>query len=552
MEETITIKFQGKKVTVSQGLSILELIESKNITTKVVAASVDNELCSLHHKLTKPSVVELLDMTTEMGMRIYRDSLVFVLARAAKDVLPGCNVKVEHSLSNGLYGEISANRPLVEDDVAKIEKRMLEIVLADQPFEREVLSVKEASDVFAKQELSDKVEALRYYTEDQLIVHKCGDYYDTINDVFVPSTGYLVLFKLRFYLPGFILEYPKINDPLNIPQYVEHGKLAQVYYDTEKWGINVGVSDAASLNEVVVGGRAPDLIRLAEASQEKRIAQIADEISANRDRLRVILIAGPSSSGKTTFAQRLSLQLRINNLHPVAIGLDDYFVDREQTPLDEDGNYDFEALEAIDVKMFNEHLSKLIQGEPVSLPSYNFIEGQREWRNNVLQVDIGQPIIIEGIHGLNDGLTTAIPKGRKYKIYVSALTQLNVDDHTRIPTTDVRLLRRMIRDNQFRSHTAVETINRWPSVRRGEERHIFPFQEDADVMFNSALDYELAILKKYAEPLLVKITKDDSAYMEAQRLLRLLKFIQPLDVESEGDIPRNSIMREFIGGSAFA
>lgn len=550
VEQVITVKLHGKAITVPVGVSLLELVELRNITTKVVAAKVNNELCDLHYRITEPCMIELLDLTSDEGMRIYRNSLVFVLMRAARDVLPNCRIMIEHSLSNGLYGEITAEHPLVEDDVTQIEQRMLEIVLADEPFEKRILPVDEVTRIFAHQGLDDKIRLLKHYNEEQLIVHKCGNYFDTISDVFVPSTGYLVLFKLRFYLPGFILEYPKKDNPLSIPEYVEHGKLAQVYYETEKWGRNVGISNAASLNEAVLSGRAADLIRITEAYQEKRIAKIADEIAKERDRLRIILIAGPSSSGKTTFAQRLSIQLRINNLNPVSISLDDYFVDRDQTPLDEDGNYDFEAIEAIDIKLFNEHLSKLIQGEPVKLPSFNFIEGQREWRDKTLQVGADQPIIIEGIHGLNDRLTAAIPKGRKFKIYVSALTQLNVDDHTRIPTTDVRLIRRMIRDNQFRSHNAVDTITRWPSVRRGEEKHIFPFQEDADVMFNSTLDYELAVLKKYAEPLLLEITKEQKAYAEAQRLLQLLKYFHPLT--SEDDIPCNSIMREFIGGSCFA
>ena len=309
------------------------------------------------------------------------------------------------------------------------------------------------------------------------------------------------------------------------------------------------MENTADLNKRTVGTLGGDLVRVCEAYHEKQIASIADEIAKRRDRLRVILIAGPSSSGKTTFAQRLSVQLRINGLKPTAIGLDDYFVDRGLTPKDEDGNLDFEALDAIDIHLFNEHLSQLIQGEEVSLPRYNFVKGQREWNGRTLQVTPEQPLIIEGIHGLNDALTSSIPKGRKYKIYVSALTNLNVDDHTRIPTTDVRLLRRLVRDAQFRGHSARETIARWPSVRRGEERHIFPFQEDADTMFNSTLVYELAVLKNHAEPLLAAIHSDVPQYSEARRLLRFLSHFHPMS--STEDIPKNSILKEFIGGSSF-
>ncbi len=305
----------------------------------------------------------------------------------------------------------------------------------------------------------------------------------------------------------------------------------------------------ASLNDCIRNGGFGDLVRVSEAYHENQIRDIAQQISKERDRLRIILIAGPSSSGKTTFAQRLSVQLRVDGLWPVAIGLDDYFVDRELTPLDEDGNADFEALEAIDIELFNEHLTKLIQGEEVHIPTFDFVTGRRKWNGKKLQVRSDQPIIIEGIHGLNDKLTASIPKGRKFKIYVSALTNLNLDHHTRISTTDVRMLRRLIRDNQFRGHNAKATIDRWPSVRRGEHRHIFPFQEDADVMFNSTLVYELAVLKPLAQELLEEITPADPQYSEAKRLLRFLShFYAVTDLD---DIPCNSILQEFIGGSCF-
>lgn len=550
MDRTITVQIQGNRLVIPCGTTIIDLAKNFKNSHQVVAAYVDHELHSLTDQLDHDCQVELLDLTSEDGMRVYRNSLVFLMIRAAKEVLPGCRVVIEHSLSNGLYGEIETIQPLVEDDVAKIEQRMQQLIRANEPFVKHKLSRQQAVAIFDEQKLLDKVRLFNQLSDPEVVLHSCGNYYDTVADVLVPSTGYLQLFKLRFYLPGFILEFPKRSNPTVIPEYIEHGKLANVYYETEKWGKNVGVSNVAVLNEMIEQGTFGDLIRLAEAYHEKQIARIADQIAAERDRLRVILIAGPSSSGKTTFAQRLMIQLRINQLHPVVIGMDDYFVDRDKTPRDENGNYDFEALEAIDIKLFNEHLAKLIQGEPVNIPTFNFMKGRREWNGRVLQVGPDQPIIIEGIHGLNDKLTAAIPKGRKFKIYVSALTQINIDDHTRIPTTDVRLLRRIIRDNQFRSHTATETIARWPSVRCGEEKYIFPYQEDADVMFNSAIDYELAVLKKYAEPLLRAITNDVPAYATAQRLLKLLSYIKTLP--SEEDIPCNSILKEFLGGSCFA
>lgn len=549
MAETISVKLGKESVTAVKGTSLLDLIEQHHIATKVVCAKVNNTLHSLHYKLEAPCAVAFLDLTTKEGMRVYRDSLVFILARAAKSVLPDCRVHIEHSLSNGLYGEIETDQPLVENDVKQIEQKMIEYIVADEPFVMHQMENKQAQKIFRAQGLNDKVRLLQQNVQEKIIVYSCGDYHDTIADILVPSTGYLMLFKLRFYLPGFILEYPKRQNPLEIPEYVEHGKLANVYYETEKWSKNIGVSDVASLNDHILDDKVGDLIRVCEAHHEKQIAMIADRIAAERDRLRIVLIAGPSSSGKTTFSQRLLIHLRLNQLHPVAIHLDDYFVNRDQTPLDKDGNYDFEALEAIDIELFNEHLSKLIQGEPVNIPTFNFMQGMREWKDRVIQIDLDQPIIIEGIHGLNDKLTAAIPKGRKFKIYVSALTQINIDDHTRIPTTDVRLIRRIIRDHQFRAHSAVDTIYRWPSVRRGEEKHIFPFQEDADVMFNSAVDYELAVLKKYAQPLLTQISDNEAAYVHAMRLLRLLSFF--VELPSEDDIPVNSILREFLGGSCF-
>lgn len=545
--EQIRVEVNGEQLEVARGTPISSLFPNAN---HIVAARVNNAVRDLRFELTEDCKVHPLDVSTQDGMRIYRNSLVFVLARAAKEILKGCRLHVKHSLSNGYYGEIDYERPVVERDIQAIEERMKEIVGADIAFERKKLPISEASQLFLEQGLMDKVRLLEYTKRHMVTVYNCGWYHDYLSSVTVPSTGYLSLFKLRFYLPGFILEFPKRENPQVIPAYVEQGKLANVYFEAEKWGNIIGVSQAADLNACITQGSFDELVRVTEAYHEKQIAKIADEISKNRDRLRVILIAGPSSSGKTTFAQRLSVQLRVNGLLPVAISLDDYFVNREQTPKDDDGNYDFEALEAIDIKLFNEHLSKLIQGEAVELPIYDFTEGKRKWDGRSLSVSGDQPIIVEGIHGLNDKLTSSIPKGRKFKIYVSALTNLNVDDHTRVPTTDVRILRRIIRDYQFRNYKPEDTIQRWPSVRRGEERHIFPFQEQADVMFNSALVYELAVLKNHVQPLLRRIGQEYPQHSEARRLLRFLSHFQAVD--SNGlNIPCNSILREFVGGSCF-
>ncbi|HHV62761.1 MAG TPA: nucleoside kinase [Firmicutes bacterium] len=514
----------------------------------IVAARVNNELRELTYQLDEDASVEFLDLETEDGMRIYQRSLVSLLVMAAREILAGCRVSVEHSLGNGLYGEIYWERPVTEKDIENIEARMKEIVKRDVPFAKRTIPKEEAVALFERDGQHDKVRLLKYRKAPTVNIYTCDWFSDYSYGYMVPSTGYLRLFRLRFYLPGFILEFPSRSDPTRIPEYVEQGKLASVFFEAERWGQVLNVSDVASLNDIVSQGNIGDIIRVAEAFHEKKIAKIADLITENKDRLRLILIAGPSSSGKTTFAQRLAVQLRVNGLKPVSISLDDYFVDREHTPRDEAGNYDFEALEAIDLKLFNEHLARLIQGEEVELPAFNFLKGKRESSGRRLRIRPDQPIIIEGIHGLNDRLTLSIPKSRKFKIYVSALTQLNIDDHNRIPTTDVRLLRRIVRDSQFRSHNALETIRLWPSVRKGEEKNIFPFQEEADVMFNSALAYELAVLKKYAEPLLEQIDRSVPEYSEAKRLLKFLDYFLEVDPK---DVPANSLLREFIGGSCF-
>ncbi|NLY10842.1 MAG: nucleoside kinase [Firmicutes bacterium] len=543
----VSVRIGERHLEIEEGTTVFELLSEQEASFPNVAVKVNNSVRMYSHEVTENSVIELISVTTDEGMRIYRNSLVFLLIVATKKVLPKSRIHIKHSLSNGIYGEIEFGRPLVEKDIKEIENMMQQLVDQNLPFERKKIPIEEGIELFRGQDLYDKVNLLKFSPHKEITVYKCDDYYDYLSGITVPSTGYLKTFKLRFYLPGFIIEFPKKHNPTVVAPFVEQGKLANVYFKAEKWGKNIRVTNAAELNAVILSGQIGNLIRVSEAYHEKQIAAIADRIALNKDRLRLILIAGPSSSGKTSFAQRLATQLRVNGLEPIAIGLDDYFLNREDTPKDEDGNYDFEALEAIDIPLFNEHLSKLIQGEAIELPRFNFLTGRREWLGETLQVSEDQPIIIEGIHGLNDKLTSAIPKGRKFKIYISALTNLNIDDHIRIPTTDARLIRRMVRDNQFRSASIIDTLRRWPLVRRGEERHIFPFQEDADVMFNSALDYELGVLKRHIEPLLLEIDRSYPEYSEARRLLRFLSHFQP--IEDEHLIPNNSIIREFIGGS---
>lgn len=551
MEEKIRITFpDGTAKEVKKGILLLELSTDyqQQFVSPIVAAKVNNHFRGLNFELRNDCKVEFLDLSTEEGIRTYTRSLSFVLIKAAREIFPNCQVTIEHSLGKGIYGELYHENICCEKDIQVIQQKMREIVKADIPLTKQSVPREDAIEIFQKEKQLDKIKLLQHMNRDMVSIYGCGDSYNYFYGHLVPSTGYLQKFELLFYPPGFILKFPQKEDPTTIPSCVEREKLFKIYHETEEWQQIMQVRNVAELNNAVIAGRVGDLIRVAEAFHEKKIAQIADLIAENKKKMRIILIAGPSSSGKTTFAQRLSIQLRINGLKPVAISLDDYFVDREFTPRDEKGELDFEALEAIDIKLFNEHLSRLIEGDEVELPTFNFKTGSREYRGNKLKIEKDQPIVIEGIHGLNDRLTSAIPKENKFKIYISALTQISVDDHNRIPTTDTRIIRRIVRDNQFRSHKAIDTLRIWPSVRRGEEKNIFPFQEEADVMFNSALVYELAILKKYAEPLLLQIDSSQPEYAEARRLIKFLSYFWPIqDIE----IPLNSIIKEFIGGSCF-
>ncbi|TCO61755.1 nucleoside kinase [Caldanaerobacter subterraneus] len=511
----------------------------------IVAAKVNNELRDLNCTISEDSVVEFVDTTVEEGTRIYRRSLTFVFIKAVKELLPGATVTIEHSLGKGLYCEIhgySINNKIV----ASIKDKMKEIIDKNLKIERKMLSREEAIRLFEKEGLMEKVRLFKDTDKEKVPVYYCDGTVDFFYSPCVPSTGYLKVFDIRFYFPGVILIAPDIYNPRSLPVFVDVPKLASIFKEAEEWAHILDINYVASLNDLIKRGGARDLILVSEAFHEKKISKIADYIASNK-MIKVVLIAGPSSSGKTSFIHRLSVQLRVNGLKPFAISLDNYFVPRELTPRDEFGNYDFESIDALDLPLFNEHLIKLIQGEEVEIPIFNFKTGEREPVGRKVKLEKNQIILMEGIHGLNEKLTIQIPKDNKYKIYVSAITQLNLDEHNRIPTSQTRLIRRIVRDSQFRSTDAAETINMWPRVRKGEERWIFPYQEQADVMFNSFLPYELPVLKKYAEPLLKKVSKDDPAYSIAKEMLEFLSYFYP--IEDELAIPPNSIIREFIGGS---
>lgn len=551
MGDEIIVQFQdGQKRQYPKGTTLLQVsAEAAGNATTIVAAKVNNHLMDLQMPLQEDSKIEFCDLYTEAGIKVYQRSLTFILITAAAELFPEGEITVEHSLSKGLYCELHpGEREATAADIAALKQRMAQIIQEDWPIHRKRVSRQEAIELFRGAGRLEKVKLLEQMTQEILSIYYCGQSFDYFYGTMVPSAGYLTLFELRHYPPGMILRFPEKENPYALPVFEEHPKLAKVFLEAEQWGKIMRCGYVGDLNEYIAAGQLSEIIRVAEALHEKKVAQIADFISEHRKEVRVILVAGPSSSGKTTFAQRLTIQLRVNGVRPVPISLDDYFVNREMTPRDEKGDYDFEAIEAIDLELFNEHLTRLLVGEEVKIPSYNFVTGMREYRGHTIRIDKDQPLIVEGIHGLNERLTTAVSKEHKVKIYISALTQLSIDNHNRIPTTDARLIRRIVRDSQFRSHDALRTLQMWSSVRRGEERNIFPFQEEADIMFNSALIYELAVLKKYAVPLLEKVELHESVYAEARRLLNFLTYFQSAE---DDQIPLNSILREFVGKSCF-
>lgn len=516
------------------------------VKAPIMAVAINNDLKDLHYVFTDSCRVQLITLDTEQGLRIYRSSAVFVLIRAVREIFPDRKLMVRHSLSNGLFCEFLDHEP-ERTDVEKLERCMRDIIQRDLPIKRRAVTSSEALRLFEKQGQTDKVKLLQF--RDKEIVHICEleGWYEYSYGYMAPRTGMINNFKLLHYPPGIILQTPEADRPREIKPYIEQKKLAAVFKEAKDWADMLETPHVAALNDLIVNNRIDDLIRVNEALHEKKIASIADMICRDPHK-RLILISGPSSSGKTTFAQRLLIQLRVNGRRPVSISLDNYFINRDQTPLDEHGEYDFESLYALKLDLFNDHLQRLIAGEEVLTPIYSFQKGCCEDQGLLIKVPTGEPIIIEGIHALNEELTAKIPFEQKFRIYVSALTQLNIDYTNRIPTTDSRLLRRIIRDSRTRGYGALQTIRRWSSVRAGEEKNIFPFQEHADVMFNTSLVYELSVLKTFAEPLLEEIGPVNPEYLEARRLLKFLSYFR----STPGDtIPPNSILREFIGGSWF-
>lgn len=536
-----------------EGSSLLDIYNGFNLAMPYgpVSAKVNNKVESLDFRVYYNKDIEFLDIANSSGMRTYVRSLFFILVKAVEELYPQGSISLEHPISKGYFCKLHIDRTIGLDDVQRIKQKMQEIIAADIPYTRTESHTEEVVRLFEKRGMMDKARLLDTYGQLYSYYYQLGDTVDCYYSSLVPSTGYIRLFDIVKYYDGLLLRIPSRENPTKLEEVVKQEKMLEVFQEYHRWNQILGISTVGDLNVACNHGHATDLINVSEALQEKKIAQIADEIThRNQDgkRVKLVLISGPSSSGKTTFSKRLSIQLMTNGLKPYPISLDDYFVNRNDTPLDENGKHDFESLYAVDLPFFEEQLTTLLNGGEVELPRYNFTTGKREMSGKKLRIDEHMILIIEGIHALNPALTPHIPNENKYKVYVSALTTILLDNHNYIPTTDNRLLRRIIRDYKYRNYSAEETIARWPSVRAGEEKWIFPYQENADAMFNSALLFELAVLKDYVEPVLCKVPNRCPEYSEAHRLLRFLNYFVSVQ---DKELPPTSLLREFLGGSSF-
>lgn len=536
-----------------EGSSLLDIYNGFNLAMPYgpVSAKVNNKVESLDFRVYYNKDIEFLDITSSSGMRTYVRSLFFVLVKAVEELYPQGNISLEHPISKGYFCKLHIDRTIGLDDVQRIKQKMQEIIAADIPYTRTECHTEKVVRLFEERGMPDKARLLDTYGQLYSYYYQLGDTVDCYYSSLVPSTGYIHLFDIVKYYDGLLLRIPNRENPTKLEEVVKQEKMLEVFQEYHRWNQILGISTVGDLNVACNEGHATDLINVSEALQEKKIAQIADEITyrdQDGKRVKLVLISGPSSSGKTTFSKRLSIQLMTNGLKPYPISLDDYFVNRNDTPLDENGKHDFESLYAVDLPFFEEQLTTLLNGGEVELPRYNFTTGKREMSGKKLRIDEHMILIIEGIHALNPALTPHIPNENKYKVYVSALTTILLDNHNYIPTTDNRLLRRIIRDYKYRNYSAEETIARWPSVREGEEKWIFPYQENADAMFNSALLFELAVLKDYVEPVLRKVPNRCPEYSEAHRLLRFLNYFVSVQ---DKELPPTSLLREFLGGSSF-
>ncbi len=551
--EKIKVKLMGQEYEVDKFTTIFELI--KNVLPeedryKYVLAFRNKKLSELSYLMDKDCELELLGRDTIMGRDTYKRSLTLIMVKAFADVLgkdKDHRINVMYSLGNGYFCRLVSDSVKLDDHLLEtVKARMEEIVRRNMKIVKESIGTDEAMKRFKNQGMEDKEKLFRFRRVSKANLYSLDGYEDYFYGYMVPSTGYIQLFDMIPYDDGFVLLAPSKDNPDMITEFVPQEKLYHVLKTSDEWSKTLNVANVGDLNEAITNGEIRELMLVQEALQEKQIAEIADSIKAAGK--RIVLIAGPSSSGKTTFSHRLSVQLRAHGLRPYPFALDNYFKEREDTPKDENGKYDFECLGAMDLDLFNNDVSRLLAGEEIEVPTFNFTLGTKEYKGKKMKMMPGDVLVAEGIHALNPKMTEKIEDSEKFKIYISALTQINIDEHNRIPTTDGRLIRRIVRDARTRGNNAQDTIAMWPSVRRGEENNIFPFQEEADIMFNSALIYELSVIKQYAEPLLFNVPRDSYEYYEAKRLLKFLDYFVGLDVTN---IPMNSILREFVGGSCF-
>ena len=536
------------KVEMGEHKKIVDIFknEIENSKEEILACKCNNKVRSLNYEPEEGEKVEFLDISTADGMRIYVRGLLLIMSKAFNKLYPDALLTVNYQLSNATFCQID-NMKTTEEMIKNVSDEMKKIIDANYDINKVVMTKEEAKRFYDKEQTIRGKLQLDNKDKDTVSLYFCEDYYNYFYGVMPISTGYTKIFDLKVYNNGFLIRYPSRKNPNKLEKYKENKKLLNTLQEYEDIHRVLGINTIYKLNKEILNGNEKELILLAEALHEKKISDIADKI-VNKNDVKVVLIAGPSSSGKTTFAKRLGLQLRLNGLKPVTISVDNYFVERTETPLDENGNYNFECLEAIDLKLFNHDLIELLKGNEILMPTFNFKTGHKEYTGETMKLGKDEILVIEGIHCLNDELTSAIPRENKYKIYISNLTVLNIDYFNRISTTDSRLIRRIVRDYKFRSYNAIHTLQIWNSVNRGEEQYIYPFQEEADSMFNTSLIYEFCVLKKFAVPLLESINSSYAEYSEARRLLEFLKYFETINIEN---VPKNSLLREFIGESIF-
>ena len=551
MEKTIRVVClnNGQTYEVVMGSTLQEVYQQIGLPMNYepILAHVNNKVEGMHYRIYKPKNIEFLDITSTSGQRAYTRTLFFILCKAVHDLYSPCKVSIDIPVSNGYYVDMNIGRPVTLEDAGRIRKHMQEIIDADYPIHRHETTTEEAIHMFDILHTFSKVKLLKSTGSLYTTFYDIEDYYDYFYGALLTRTSQIYLFGLEKYYDGLLLRIPSREHPTELGELVMQDKMFGIFKEHHRWQSILGMRTIGDLNECIAKGYSSQLIQISEALQEKKIARIADEI-ANRKGIKLVLIAGPSSSGKTTTCKRLSIQLAVNSIKPVPISLDDYFVDREKTPRDASGDYDFEHLHALNLPLLNEQINALFRGEEVELPRYDFPTGKSQMSGRKLRLHDDEVLVVEGIHALNPELTEQIPQEQIYRVYASALTTILLDNHNYVPTTDNRLLRRIIRDNKYRGVSAQETIHRWPSVRNGENKWIFPYQENADQMFNTAMLFELAVIKSQAEPLLEQVPENCPEYAEAYRLRKFLKYIRPIP---EDQIPPTSLLREFLGGSSF-